>query len=55
MTKGLYVQYLERLAVKREAAGLPPAPDVHDDEYWSERRQIIDGDPQNEKENPKWK
>jgi hypothetical protein len=29
--------YLERLAKQREERGEPPAPEVHDDQYWIER------------------
>jgi hypothetical protein len=35
--QGFYVAYLLRLAKEREARGEPPAPDVHDDQYWAER------------------
>jgi hypothetical protein len=40
-TNGLWHPYTDallRLAAKREAAGLPPAPDVFDDKIWSARR-----------------
>ena len=41
--RGLYMQYLDRLIeenrAKREAQGLPPVPDVADDEFWRKRRE----------------
>jgi hypothetical protein len=38
-TQGFYITYLERLAKQREERGEAPAPDVHDSEYWKQRRQ----------------
>lgn len=35
---GLYLQYLNRLIEKRRASG-ETLPDLHDDEYWDERRR----------------
>jgi hypothetical protein len=34
-----YVEYLERLADKREDAGLPPAVDIYSEEYWRDRER----------------
>ena len=36
---GLYMKYLQRLREQREQAGLPPASDVCDSEYWQRRRE----------------
>jgi hypothetical protein len=36
---GLYVKYLQRLHEQREQAGLLPAPDICDSEYWDQRRR----------------
>jgi hypothetical protein len=38
-TKGFYVSYIEKLIQRRADAGLPPAPDNCDDEYWEHRRR----------------
>jgi hypothetical protein len=37
--KGFYIAYLERIGKQREQAGLPPAPDTADSEYWEQRRK----------------
>jgi hypothetical protein len=36
--------YLLRRAEEREAAGLPPPPDIHGDGYWEERRMAHKGE-----------
>jgi hypothetical protein len=37
--RGWGVRYLEKLIADREAAGLPPAPDVADEAYWRQREK----------------
>jgi hypothetical protein len=40
--QGFYVKYLNGLAEKRRAAGIPDPPLTHDDRYWDERRRWND-------------